>query len=445
MATRMAGGGWRAARALGLLMAWSALVCASTLHAQQYHSTPHVDAGYGDGFDADGYDDGSGYGCGDCCDDCSGSHMPDSACLFGCGGDGQQWWFGADYLVWRIDGSRLPPLVTDSSISNVPALGLSTTRVIAGANNTAESWRSGYRLRAGFWLDECHDLAITGDYFQLGDDDYNFYYAGDSGRNTGRPFFNTQSGTQDVRLISVPTLFDGTISVATDDDFQGAGLALEQSVYAIGDVSGCGPGTQLILIGGYRYYGYDSRLAISDSRTTLSGAQAGDQSLKRDDFSTSNEFHGGQFGALVRFTQQSCWFDGLAKIAVGGQRSSVTISGETVTIPAGMVAQTAEGGLLTSSETNIGHYSDTRARVIPEFRVGFGVYLTPNWSVRAGYSVVAWSGVARPAGQMPPNLAVDQRNLPPVSAGGGASPLFPGIGTSNLVADGIDLAVEFTY
>jgi hypothetical protein len=46
---------------------------------------------------------------------------------------------------------------------------------------------------------------------------------------------------------------------------------------------------------------------------------------------------------------------------------------------------------------------------------------------------------------LPPNLAVDPRNIPPVAAGGGASPLFPGLGGSELVAHGLDLGVEYAY
>jgi Putative beta barrel porin-7 (BBP7) len=381
---------------------------------------------------------------GDWGDDCNGCQPSGSLCRCA-GADERVWWFGADYLVWRIDGSALPPLVTDSPVGVSPVLGLPTTSIIAGNTVSGNSWRNGYRFRAGVWLDACHDLALAGDYFQLGDDDYNYFFAGDSGRNTGRPFFNTETGFQSVRAISGPGTFDGTVAINTDDNFQGAGFAFEQCVYARGDVSGCGPGTLLILSGGYRYFGYDSQLTISDSVTTLSGADAGMQSFKRDDFFASNEFHGGEFGAQVRIMQRGCWFEGLVKLAVGGARNSVTINGDTVTIPEGMVAETEQGGLLTSAETNIGHYTKSQARVIPTFRLGAGAYLTPNWTVRGGLTAIVWSGVARAAGQMPPNLAVDPRNIPPESAGGGASPLFAGIGGSELVACGVDLSVEFNY
>ena len=83
-------------------------------------------------------------------------------------------------------------------------LGLATTNELAGGD-TGNDWRSGYRLRAGVWFDDCNTLAIVGDYFELGEDDYDdFFYAGDSGRNTARPFFNTQTGLLVGRPISGP-------------------------------------------------------------------------------------------------------------------------------------------------------------------------------------------------------------------------------------------------
>jgi hypothetical protein len=356
------------------------------------------------------------------------------------------WWFGADYLVWRFNGTDLPPLVVDSPLGAEPVLGLATTRELAGGD-AGNDFRSGYRLRAGAWLDACHTIAVAGDFFELGeDDDGDFFYAGNSGRNTARPFFDAQTGLPNRRLISGPnTIVDGTAAVSVDDDFEGAGVWLEQSIYAVGDVSGNGPGTEVRLISGYRYFGLDSRLSISDEVTVQSGANAGDQNMRRDDFFADNEFHGGEIGLCIRFTQRNFWFDGTAMLAIGGNRRSVTIDGQTTTIPVGMVAQTDAGGLLTSSETNIGRYDDSEAQVIPEFRVGFSLCLTPNWIARLGYDVIVWSDVARAASQLPPNLAVDQRHIPPVAAGGGASPLFPGIGGSEFVVHGLDLGLECTY
>lgn len=384
-----------------------------------------------------------------CHEDCDGSYGDclgcDPPCLAGEYAGGERWWFGAEYLLWRTDSTILPPLVTDSTIGNAPVLGGPTTQVIAGGHPVGDSWRSGYKLELGIWFDDCNELAVVGDYFNIGEDDYNFYFPGDSGRNTGRPFFNTVTGQQDALVVAIPTGAAGNIAISQDDEFQGTGLAIEQTVYAVGDISGNGPGTQVVILGGYRFYRYDSQLTIDSTSTDVANPGAGSFETRRDVFASDNEFNGGELGVRARFTQKACWLDGSFKLALGGHTRRVNIDGASVIAPVNMPAQFYEGGLYTSSATNIGSYSDSRARLIPEFRLSMGVYLTPQWVFRAGYTAIVWGGVARAVEALPPNLEVDPRNIPGGVGGGGVSPYFPGIGGSQLVASGLDLGFEFNY
>jgi hypothetical protein len=71
--------------------------------------------------------------------------------------------------------------------------------------------------------------------------------------------------------------------------------------------------------------------------------------------------------------------------------------------------------------------------------------VTRCWSVHAGYNVIIWSDVARAASHLPPGLEVDPRNIPPVQAGGGSAPEFPGIRGSQLVAHGFDFSVAWQF
>jgi hypothetical protein len=358
-----------------------------------------------------------------------------------------------ELLLWRVDGAHLPPLVTENRLNFPPSLALASTDVLAGNNVAGNSWRTGYRLELGVWFDDCQETALIGDYFNVGQDDYDYYYPGGSGTNVGRPYFDTQLGFQFYRPISGnyvdyeddPITYDGTVNATYDDDFQGAGLLVQQRVYLVGDASGCGPSTQVMVLGGYRFLSYDSQLRIDDSRTVIAGTGEGSQDFRRDLFNTDNEFHGGELGVMARFTQTGCWFDGSFKLALGGHQKRATISGNTATISDTGVVEFADGGLLTSSQTNIGTYTDSRFRLIPTFRMDAGVRLTPQWTFQAGYTAIIWGGVTRAAAIMPPNLAVDPSNIPPVSPGGNASPVFPGLGGSELVAHGLDLGIEYRY
>ncbi len=401
------------------------------------------------------------YGCGDydCyggCDGCSpcyGCSPYDDCGTCGppCNSRRCSGWFGAEYLRWRIEGNRLPPLVTESPsstpLSMAARLDEPTTEILSGHSHENDDWRNGYRLFGGFWLDCCHTCGIGVDYFELGNDDYNFTSPQDT-IITGRPFYNMQTGMDDAELVSVPNQLDGTAHVRSTDDFKGAGLTFNRSLWRC-----CNPcngvSCGLTMLGGYRFYRYDTNLSVTENLTVLPGTTSplvpGTTIYLQDRFRTRNDFNGGEIG--IQAYKQRCWWwvDGMAKVAMGQQVRTVDITGQTfVDVPGGGTALN-QGGLLTSEVTNIGRYRNTDFVFIPEFRLGIGACVTKCCSVRCGYDLIFWGDVARAAEQLPPGLAVDPRNLPPIQAGGGAAPEFAGIHGSQLVAHGFDASVQFQW
>ena len=393
------------------------------------------DGGYGE------YDCYGGEGCMSC-----------DTCEPGCNERRCSGWFGAEYLHWRLDGNRLPPLVTMGP-SNVPLADVAqldepSTVILSGDETVNDDWRNGYRFFGGFWLDCCHTCGIGADYFDIGDDDYNYTSPQDS-FVVGRPFFNTQLNEDDVQLVSVPNELDGTAQVKSNDGFKGAGLTINRSLWRCCDPCCQGISSGVTLLSGYRHYGYDSNLSITEQLTVLPGTTTplvpGTTFLVHDSFRTDNDFHGGEIG--LQAYKQRCWWwlDGMAKVALGSQRRTVRVNGLTfVDVPGGGTSL-AQGGLLTSQVTNIGRYSDSDFVVIPEFRLGIGACVTKHCSVRAGYNAILWGDVARAASHLPPGLQVDPRNLPPVAGGGGSEPEFPGIRGSQLVAHGLDASVQWQW
>ncbi len=362
-------------------------------------------------------------------------------------------WVGIEYLAWQLDGSRLPPLVTASPagtpLNQAGRLDDPSTVILAGNEIVGDGWRDGYRIRGGFWLDNCRTWAIGFDYFDAGGDGYDYLSDSPPGLIVGRPFFNTQLGEDDVELVSVPNELDGSVRVHANSDFRGAGAAMHQLLWCCGDPDSCCPSQNLMFLVGYRHYQFNSGLSINEDLTVLPGTTTplvpGTNILVEDRFSARNEFHGGELGLQGRVKQSWWWVDGLAKLAIGNMHRSVAVDGSTVnTVPGGGQAEFV-GGLLTSELTNIGVYSDNKTVVIPEFRLGVGFQITQRVSAKAGYNVIIWNEVAHAAAHLPPGLAVDPRNLPPTQAGGGPEPEFPGIRGSNLVAHGIDVGLEFTY
>jgi hypothetical protein len=366
----------------------------------------------------------------------------------------ETYWLGADYLGWQLDGTYLPPLVTTSPsttpLADAGRLDQPTTQIVSGNSVVGDGWRNGFRIYGGVFLDDCHRTAIVGDYFSTGDDAYNYTSTQNANTIVTRPFYNTETGEDDAEFVSIPGQLDGQAIVSASDELQGAGLALQHCLWSCGNpCNDCRPSGNLMVIGGYRYYQYNSNLSITENLTALQGNTQGlvpgTEIYVRDSFTTRNEFHGGELGLQGRWKRSWWWFDGMAKMAIGGVKRTVTVDGQTINTVPNVGSASFAGGLLTSEVTNIGSYSDSQAVVIPHFRLGVGAQLTSMLSARCGYNLIIWNDVAQAASHLPPGLAVDPRNLPPVQAGGGPEPVFPGIQGSHLVAQGIDVGLLLSY
>ncbi|HEY4233858.1 MAG TPA: BBP7 family outer membrane beta-barrel protein, partial [Lacipirellulaceae bacterium] len=244
------------------------------------------------------------------------------------------------------------------------------------------------------------------------------------------------------QLISAPNELDGTAEVKSSDSFQGAGVTMNRCLRRWCDPC-CGEtAAEVSLLGGYRFYKYDSNLSVGEDLTVLPGTLTplvpGTTFELQDSFRTRNEFNGGEVGLQAYSWRHWWWVDGMAKLAMGMQQRSVTIDGETTIDVPGGGTFTGAGGLLTAESTNIGNYDDANFVLIPEFRLGAGAKITPWLAVHVGYNLILWDDVARAGSSLPSDLGVDGRNLPPPQAGGGAAPEFPGIRGSQLVAHGLD-------
>ncbi len=361
-------------------------------------------------------------------------------------------WFGAEWIHWRLDGNRLPPLVTDGPVTTSPTsvarLSDPDTRVLSGDETVNDDWRNGYRVFGGFWLDSCRTCGVGVDYFDVGDDDYSFTSENDPTRVVGRPFFNTELGIDDVEFVSAPGELEGAARVRSSDEFKGAGLTFNRRLWQCCDPCS-GKSRELRVLSGYRFYEYNTNLSITENLTVLPNTQSplvpGTTFFVQDRFRTHNEFNGGEIGLQGSLKHCCWWLDGTAKIAMGTQHRTVTVDGQTIIVVPGGGSSAATGGLLTSEVTNIGRFDDSDFVVIPEFRLGIGGQLTHYCAIRAGYNLIIWSDVARAAAHLPPGLQVDPRNLPPVQAGGGSDPDFPGIRGSELLAHGLDVGVMFAF
>lgn len=352
-------------------------------------------------------------------------------------------WVEADYLLWWMQGSRLPPLVTASPpgtpLNSAGVLGTPGTTVLFGGTPVNASARSGGRLFLGAWLDECQRFGVEGNFLYLENRAANFASPGGDAI-VGRPFSNAVTGAPAAQQVSFPGVLQGTVLNANaTNGLLGAGVLARQ-------VLCCDCNRRLDFLAGYRFLQFTDRLEIDENLTALGGTNVvppGTRIGVTDTFGTRNEFHGFDTGLAASFPVGPLQMRLLGKVALGSTYQVVDISGATTTTLPGAAPATTPGGLLALS-SNSGHYSRQRFTAIPEIGARLGGNLTPRLRGWVGYTWLYWSSVARAGDQI--DLRLNPGLLPPpvTPATGPVLPAFP-FQSHSFWAQGVDVGLEFLY
>ncbi len=411
------------------------------------------------------YDDQTcGYAeCGDeCyCDDQECGGCDDGGCDDGgCCGPSGRFWVQGDYLVWWTNGVQLPALVTTSPVGVLPpgARGAETTTYLFGNERVNDDGQSGFRFTAGYWLDCCGKCGIEGDYFELGGNpaEYSAWSSGDP--VIARPFYDSVYQRETSQAIAYPGLVSGDIDARATEYLQGAGLRLRHNLCCqepcccddCCDDSCCGDSccqpecsTRVDLVGGYRYYRLEDRVAINEKLVATDPygqVAAGTIFEVYDSFRTRNQFHGGEVGLIAEVERGRWSFEFLVMMALGNNYQTVTIDGGTGITSPGSETINYTGGLL-ALPSNIGRYSRNEFVVIPQFGLEVGYQLTCRLRAHVGYNFLYWVNVSRAAyaidmdinpGQIPPS----EETTPP--------PSFA-FTDSDFWAQGLNVGVEWNY
>jgi hypothetical protein len=416
-----------------------------------YDSAPYVDEIYSGDFGGDAGSMGcDSMGCsssGSCgnCDPCRGGGW--RPCLTIC--VPQDGWASFDYLLWTQRGMNLPPLVTRSDNGtlrqNAGVLGLNSTDILFGGERVLDDGFNGGRLQFGVWLDKCHLWGIGAEYFELGEGSESFARNSTGDPILGRPFFNVLTGREDAELVAFPGVLTGEVTARATSSLVGGGFHLRRQTNCF---DGCGNDwmcggcsavhSRTYAMFGYRYLQLDESVVVTEDLISTDTADPG-AFLIDDRFETRNQFNGFDMGMLYHRRRGVWSLDLLAKLAIGNTSQVVDIRGTTRTD--GGATQT--GGLLAQT-SNIGRYQRDQFTVLPELGANVGYYLTPNFRLRAGYTMIFWSNGVRPGDQI--DLDVNPNFLPPpaVPFTGASRPEFR-FDDTNYYAHGLNLGAEFTW
>ncbi len=344
----------------------------------------------------------------------------------------------ADYLYYSLDGMDLPALVTTSPVgtaaANIGVIG-GNTQTLFGANEINDGGRSGGRIAVSLATDPGLSTSWDASYLWLGNRGEDFSGSSNSVRNLARPIFDTGTNREASQLVAQSGVLAGSITVQTDTNVQAFEL-LRRSCYCRT------PWCQWDLLLGYKYGFLEDQLNIGQSSTytTASGPiVAGTATSAFDRFSTSNRFNGFVVG-VDRSHNVGCWrFVYTGKVALGGNRSRVDISGQTTTTVPNAGSTTFTGNLLAQS-TNIGRFEKDQFMAIPELTLRLERRMSPQIQLHTAYNLMYWTAVTR----VDDVLVRRASQFPPEAISGSREPAFRW-NDSGLLMHGLQVGLDYNF
>jgi len=312
---------------------------------------------------------------------------------------GPMFWAGADALFWRVKGGLVSPLVVGVYTSANPPLPADPRMAFPVSDDRINGdVQSGFRLRAGMWLDKPHGTGVEVTFTDFLHESDRNYFVGNSNVILARPFVDVVQRSPALFQLSNPTGgVQGIAAVATTFDSDGFELnMLRRGPAMIGE--------EMHWILGLRYWSLEESLAVETA------AQTSALRLSAfDSFATRNRFFGPQVGGNWHWDRGRLSIDLSAKLAVGAiwEESSID-GGSTAMSPSG--ARLDRSGGLLALRSNIGDDDRTKLAVMRDTSLSLGYCIADNVQLRLGYDFMWVSNVIRPGQQI--DLGVNPSYLP---------------------------------
>ncbi|MDY3553091.1 BBP7 family outer membrane beta-barrel protein [Gemmata sp. JC717] len=360
----------------------------------------------------------------------------------------------AEYLQWWLPGFATPVLATTNANTALNGyLGEPGTTALVGPGAFLDSTRSGFRFRAGAWLDDAQSCGIDAGFFFLGNRSGSTTISPDRFPLITRPIYapNLVPGTnqplgENGEAVAVPDILRGALTVEADSRLWGADVNARWCW-----IKGCAARSEVFA--GYRHLNLRESLTIRENITVIGSGGTrllipdpiGTQIVVQDRFATRNQFHGGQVGMAYERRWGRWDLDARASVALGATHQELEISGSQVRRQPGGVPVVFNNGGLLAAGPNLGRFERDKFSVAPEFTLNIGYWVTPNFRVFGGYNFLYWSNVIRPGDQI--DHVVDLTFVPnglPAGFSGQYRPR-PLFKQSDLAINGLQFGVELRW
>ncbi len=311
---------------------------------------------------------------------------------------------------------------------------------------------SGGKLTLGDWLDSAGTIGVEASGFCL--ETHTIHEKAYSNRTDGapvitRPFFNTLTGQQDAQFITGPAdalggRYLGGIDLFSDSRTWGGELNLLVNVANSAQ-------SRWDLIGGFRYLGQKDQLQIDQSSTVLIPGTVGFAGMRApgpdivsvgDYLQTTNSFYGAQLGIQGRLQSGPWQLEAAAKVGLGTNQEQLEGQGFTLLTDSTGASLSRNGGLFAPS--NLSLLDSAKLGFMTEVNVRIGYRITERWVASAGYTLLYWTNVLLPGGQI--NPVIDPRTLPSsLSYNPAIAPPPFQLHATDYWAQGLTFGLEYRY
>lgn len=346
-----------------------------------------------------------------------------------------------EYLLWFVNPQRIPALATTAPDGGLGFLGQPGTQTLLGPGEFGDTLRNGFRVRGGYWFQDCGSCGIDGSFFFLGRTTERRSFDGNTFPTITRPFFAPNFNAEFGEIVSFPGFARGRLDVEANSSLWGFDANLRHALCKRCDF-------RHEVFAGYRFLGLNEDLRITENITSLPGNPddpPGTLITVQDEFRTRNRFNGGQVGYAAERNWGRLSLDGRASVALGNTRQELDITGSQVRQRPGQAPERFVGGLLATGP-NLGHFERDRFSVVPELGVNLGYWLTPTFKAYVGYNFMYWSNVIRPGDQI--DRVVDVSLVPNPPAGAPFSGQLrprPTFKEDDLFIHGLQFGVEWRW
>lgn len=349
------------------------------------------------------------------------------------------YWVGADYLMWWSKRSPLPvPLVTSSTAPGyllAGTLGQNDTTILLGGKGIANPGQSGVGFVLGGWLNDRELLGLEARGFLLSRKSVSLTLPDRGGTYPLYiPWLDARNPSQEgTFIISDPALgYSGSVTLASSTRLWGLESNALSNLLSRDRFN-------LVVLAGFRYLDLQERLQLS---AVTNDFVVDDRIFIQDQFSTYNQFFGGQIGARAEYRFGVLKADLTSKLAMGASRDVLTTFGSSQESGLGAINPGSHLGGIFAQPSNMGRQTNTSLAFIPQVGVNVGIHLVEAVQFKVGYDFLYWSNVVRPGDQV--DRTINPTQVLGQQAIGPARPL-PQFNRSDFSAHGLNVGLLFLF